>query len=862
MGEFDLFDAPVKTPAPADDFSAFDSAPVPAKAPPVDDRGFLSRSWDDIVGASGEAKRNLVEAGHNIKKAVAHPIERLKEIPGELATAYNDIDHAAGNALNSATMGAYKFARDEGPALARNIASGDPKKILFGNPEEPIGPGAIADAEWNAEHPLKSALGSAAGYATGLPKILGKAADTVVSPLASAFSKAVGSKIVTKLGAVPVAGPLLSAAAAGTGGAAKGIAGYELTAPALAAAEAPTGHRMEAAEAAATDPTGLLLSGAAGGIPDAASAGREALANAKDKIQAGAQKRVEAREFSDLGNKATRTQRDAIDALAPDVTAAVKEHDLGPIAEHPDKLAARSREALASEQARLSALHGEIGQADAGRFVANLEDAKKQFAASDPTARKIQAQIDAIREQNLPEPPKPQLSGKDLLAEIVDGAKSKQAERIGLKPEQTLKVAKEFGLEEVARDPHAFQAKAHAALGKVGHEIGEVYRAAPSGPDPAAYVADLEALAKKYQNNAQGAEAAAVRSHVADFRRAFENPDYRPPVPNPEFAQLRDEYKVPVAKIPANIPEFLGGDVPEWKPITAEQFRQYKTPLQKKGFATGILDPSTSASLGRKIAATATKALDSHLTDLAESHPDFATEHAKLADLNRQYGGLKNLVDIADRKVVAANLTPVEPASPFPRTGTIPVSDLIQIAENHEPFNFAKRQFAEPTTPGAKVNAAISEAAKKTLSEAAGDHAPALTALQKKVDALRLINEAAEYKARGLRYPTTGLRDVFDKSHRVMGSKIIGRAVTHAEDKILELARPIDRRLATMSPARRKATAGLVHAAGAGGDVQAAIQRAVAAGVPLAVAQRMADISRQTFAGQRKDQTTTAEASP
>lgn len=56
----------------------------------------------------------------------------------------------------------------------------------------------------------------------------------------------------------------------------------------------------------------------------------------------------------------------------------------------------------------------------------------------------------------------------------------------------------------------------------------------------------------------------------------------------------------------------------------------------------------------------------------------------------------------------------------------------------------------------------------------------------------------------------------------------------------------------------QRALARLVHAAGSGGDVDGAIQQAVASGIAPQVARRIVEISRQTFAGQGQDATADA----
>jgi hypothetical protein len=73
-------------------------------------------------------------------------------------------------------------------------------------------------------------------------------------------------------------------------------------------------------------------------------------------------------------------------------------------------------------------------------------------------------------------------------------------------------------------------------------------------------------------------------------------------------------------------------------------------------------------------------------------------------------------------------------------------------------------------------------------------------------------------------------------------------------------AKPIQGRILTPAArAYQRAVAKVVYAAATFGDVPAAIQHAAAAGIPAKTAQRIADISRKTFASQQQ-QDTTADA--
>lgn len=252
----------VEDPPPAASAGFVEDAP--AAAAPADDRGFLTRAWDDIASVPGRVKANVVEAGQSIgstaKKAFTHPIERLKEIPGEVAGVVKGAGHVANNAVDAASLGYFKAGRD---FLGSKIA---PEATATNQAEE---------ERFRAENPFLAGTGDAIGTVTGpVNKLATTVAAKAVSPLAKAFEKAIGGKLVSAASKVPLAGPALATAAEGLGGAAMGIADYEAAAPAISAASAGAeGHRLETAEHAASDPAGIILSGAAGGIPAASRRG-------------------------------------------------------------------------------------------------------------------------------------------------------------------------------------------------------------------------------------------------------------------------------------------------------------------------------------------------------------------------------------------------------------------------------------------------------------------------------------------------------------------------------------------------------------------------------------------------------------
>lgn len=120
-------------------------------------------------------------------------------------------------------------------------------------------------------------------------------AATAAADRATAPDVATGGSLLGAFGGVTglagkAGGALAGKAIGGSGlgaGAARGLIGYEATAPALAAASAGAeGRRAEAALEAGTDPLGMLMAAAGGATPEAkralAKAGERVIQNAKD----------------------------------------------------------------------------------------------------------------------------------------------------------------------------------------------------------------------------------------------------------------------------------------------------------------------------------------------------------------------------------------------------------------------------------------------------------------------------------------------------------------------------------------------------------------------------------------------------
>ena len=190
-------------------------------------------------------------------------LDRVKRGVGIAATGVS-------NALDTATGGAYRFVRDQLPAAARNIASGDAHRILFGNPEEKPSEAAQYEQQVNEAHPLYANVTSDLGYLVpgGAPVRAAEAATAGVEALAARVPKVI-SRV---LRARPVAGAAVSGVVTGGSQVAQDVASG-------APLDADLAKRAGRATA-----IGAALGGGAGTIGAAGSATARAIRNPKNLI--------------------------------------------------------------------------------------------------------------------------------------------------------------------------------------------------------------------------------------------------------------------------------------------------------------------------------------------------------------------------------------------------------------------------------------------------------------------------------------------------------------------------------------------------------------------------------------------------
>jgi hypothetical protein len=176
----------------------------------------------------------------------------------------------------------------------------------------------------------RTAGGVAGLFTPGAASTIAKGAGKVVKPLVGAVGEGAAA-LAAKVGAVPLVGRVAAPLVKAAGGAAEGAIGYEAAAPAISAASADAeGHRGEAALAAATDPSGLILSGAAGAAPHTVGALARKGGEAVTKYVEGAPARAQEWLIKDLRGhykgESTATAKKYLAADEADVAATLDRH--------------------------------------------------------------------------------------------------------------------------------------------------------------------------------------------------------------------------------------------------------------------------------------------------------------------------------------------------------------------------------------------------------------------------------------------------------------------------------------------------------------------------------------------------------
>lgn len=270
MGDFDIFDTPQKPAAKSGgDFADFDQPVTPS--PKAEEPGFFARGWNSIRSGASDIKHVIDDAPTTGSKIADAAIGMIPGGTGalravDIATHPEKRRELERGVDSMVTLGygqkAARAAEDTNFGRAMNKAMRQGDKPPSMSPEQ-------EQADQEAAPGYRTA-GQLAGLGMpGAASYIGKQVAPVVGALgARAGIPAAVDAVAAKAASVPVVGRTLSAATKATAGAGGAVAHYEAAAPAISALSADAeGHRLEAAEGAATDPTGLLLSGAAGAAP-------------------------------------------------------------------------------------------------------------------------------------------------------------------------------------------------------------------------------------------------------------------------------------------------------------------------------------------------------------------------------------------------------------------------------------------------------------------------------------------------------------------------------------------------------------------------------------------------------------------
>lgn len=246
MGEFDEFDTP-QVSAGGGAFSEFNAPHEGAAAP--EPRSFLARAKDKV----GESFTNL---GHTVASAARGAVDLVSPISKEGGLQV-------------------PFGHLADPAYRHQLERGISDTVT----------GGLAEKAANAVSPEFAASAGNDAIAAPDARALGQVGGAV---LPSPFTK-----LAELGGAIPGTGPLASAA--------RGVAGYEASAVPQAAISAPTGHRLEAALDAATDPASLVTAGSVPAVTSFLKRKLDVAAAKGPEIQEAARQRA----VKDLGKDIT-----------------------------------------------------------------------------------------------------------------------------------------------------------------------------------------------------------------------------------------------------------------------------------------------------------------------------------------------------------------------------------------------------------------------------------------------------------------------------------------------------------------------------------------------------------------------------
>jgi hypothetical protein len=294
----------------------------------------------------------------------------------------------------------------------------------------------------------------------------------------------------------------------------------------------------------------------------------------------------------------------------------------------------------------VKALEERWGKQEVEPVVSSLEKIQAKYAAnpspeSQKVASEFQKRIDAIRERWVPEPPKLEPKGKELLAALSDGASAAEKQKIGANSDLYEKVIAKHKLGKAANDPEARFAAIDGAVEQLGTR--------------------KEALYGKVKQPILITDVTIPMTNWRD-----------------ELSKTADGLKVAPAvedmikRIWAS--HGRGGARLE---MDVKELRNLISKTQEAGFSGPYFDPSVAQDLQRRASGVMKDALDRHIAT------NGGEKVAKgIADLNKEYSVLLTLRDVAERQRAGSRLVP--PLPPETRTGQAGVGELFDLANTTE----------------------------------------------------------------------------------------------------------------------------------------------------------------------------------
>jgi hypothetical protein len=585
-------------------------------------------------------------------------------------------------------------------------------------------------------------------------------------------------------------GPLQKAAATAGAGAVASTAVHDVTDPTTPLEEIP-GHLVESGVA------GLTL-----------GASMAAPGEVISRAARGAGGRIDERTFRDIGTGAKPdTQAGLLDAK-PDVIAEAKR-----LGVDPRKAAELRTAAKPAADAARTELEGAFAAAEKPTLAQPLYDdlvaVRDRYLANEATVEKgekLSKFLDKFASRRLPEkppqdlvePPEPRhLTDREVVAELAEGGPKAARAEAAKKIDDMAAVVNKFGLRQHQGDPQAMQAAQNAALEQTGKAIGKVDQVvteATGGLPIPNVMRAIDKVAQKYSGPGTGGVADKVKALVEEVRADWKD----------KFPVINQTTRIPLPEV-----------------------RRLSSRLGETAF-TG--DPSMSPNLAARVRKDLYGAvrdeLNGHINEALEksftssTYPGLRAEVGDFAQLNRDYSALKTLQKLTGKAAIDAALAPAA----LPTTATARVSPPAVPKSGQVPLS-ALRSMETALPEGSPERKIITDAIASRVAEASPEVGAKISKLTASQRALELINEAADTRAVKDAFKngstlSTGLKDSGDQGLTWLG---LGKTTLN------KVRDPIAR-------GRDAALMKLALAVNAGTVTPAAIEAAVAAGVPQDIA--------------------------